>query len=77
MSARTSPVRDRRVIVLAAEVAETRDRKIPGVLLGLKCKVLFFFVWVGNGLRLLFFLLLPGKYVTQNRSTKTCDGNCP
>ena len=37
MSAR-SPVRDRRVIVLAAEVAETRDRKVPGVLLGLKCK---------------------------------------
>ena len=38
MSARTSPVRDRRVIVLAAEVAETRDRKVPGVLLGLKCE---------------------------------------
>ena len=64
MSTRTSPVRDRRVIVLAAEVAETRDRKIPGVLLGLKCKVLFFFLWVGNWTKASLF---------PSSSRKVCD----
>ncbi|KAH3699932.1 IQ calmodulin-binding motif-containing protein 1-like [Dreissena polymorpha] len=36
MSRGTSPARDKRIITLAAEVAETKDRRVPSVLLRLK-----------------------------------------
>lgn len=40
MSARLrSPVRDKRIINLAAEVAETKDRGVPGLLLNLRGKI--------------------------------------
>lgn len=29
-------IKDRRILTLAAEVAETRDRKLPDILLGIK-----------------------------------------
>lgn len=37
MSARLrSPVRDKRIIELAAEIAETKDRGVPAILLNLR-----------------------------------------
>lgn len=45
MSARLrSPVRDKRIINLAAEIAETKDRGVPALLLNLRgksCKSFF------------------------------------
>lgn len=42
MSARLrSPVRDKRIINLAAEIAETKDRGVPALLLNLRGKSFF------------------------------------
>jgi len=38
MSRTTSPARDKRILHLAAEIAETKDRRVSGLLLRLKRK---------------------------------------
>ena len=64
MSRGTSPARDKRIIHLAAEVAETRDRKVPFLLLKLKCEldltsqILFSFI-KNKSYNIKYYFILP------------------